>query len=89
MRQGDSHKTNLRVLIIALAIVIVGFALAVWIKAQTDGAAAQGQAAPANASPALDDAPSPVPQDEDVLVERGSVLIEQEPTAPQADPTER
>lgn len=74
VRQGNSRKTNLRVLIISLVAIAIAFALAVWFfqstYEDTDTTIGSGttldEVPPADGSPNvdLDDAPMPVPAEE-------------------------
>lgn len=72
-RQGDKHRTNLRVLVISVAILVVAFILAYWYNAAVtpteDQASVPGapteESAPATGEDA-NEATQPMPTDENI-----------------------
>ncbi|MCD7060349.1 hypothetical protein [Pelagibacterium xiamenense] len=93
VRQGNRRKMNLRALIFGMLALAIGFALAIWwneatydgTPTTTDGGETVQQEGAEN-----EQAPLPVPETEENLVPSADEppLVEEEPTAPQEDPTD-
>lgn len=98
VRQGNSRKTNLRVLTISIIVVAIGLAIAIWynvaVSPETDGAPEAGETisdtppAGGAANPGLENLPTPAPVDETqvepTLPDTAPVLPAPEPGAPPA-----